>query len=127
MKSSAKNNTANNIITVILIICIIATICGIAGCSKKLDANNKSQQESTVTYTVQRNHIDGFNSAGASLYYVQPTYMVYVQNGVGRSSTAINLYYHGEPLYYNPDKQTFFVYTDTDILTIDKDVLFAEP
>lgn len=119
MKSSAKNNTANNIITVILIICIIATICGIAGCSKKLDAENE-----TTAYVVECHRIDDFSAAvGTSLYYTRPTYMVFV--GYGR--TAVNMYYHGEPLYYNPDKQTFFVYADTDILTIDTDVLFAEP
>lgn len=119
MKSYTKNNrTANNIITVVLIIAIIGVIACIAGCSKKLDAENE-----TTTYTVDCHQIDNFDAAmGTSLYYIRPTYTVFV--GYGR--TAVNLYYHGEPVYYNPDKQTFFVYTDTDILTVDNDVLFAE-
>ena len=47
-----------------------------------------------------------------SMYYDEATEIVTLIKGWGKSSTAVNVYYHGNVLYYCPHKESLYYYKD---------------
>ena len=61
-----------------------------------------------------------------SMYYDSGTETVLLMKGSGRSSTAINVYYHGNVLYYCPHKESLYYYKDDSRVEISLEDISCE-
>ena len=61
-----------------------------------------------------------------SMYYDEATEIVTLIKGWGKSSTAVNVYYHGNVLYYCPHKESLYYYKDDSRVEISLEDISCE-